>query len=348
MVVHKVDRPFGAEGKVLLFEAMDPTEKSVAWLVERGVDVSVGKKMWDPDFRRFSEDEIIHAAEGCVAVMGASGAHFTRRVIASLPTLRIISKFGMGYDSIDVGAATEHGIVVTNTPDDFNLTAVAEHTIASILALKKQLLVWTPAFMRSGGWRGDVFARYLTGNTIGIVGFGRIGRSVATRLAGWGVKIVIYDPFARDLPEGVTSVSLDDLLRTSDVVTLHATPTAETHHMIGSAELALMKPSALLINTGRHSLVDYGALREVLRERRIAGAALDVFEIEPPDPQDMLFRLDNVLVTPHSAAWTFETVESMGWHGARNLWALMSGEGTADIVNPEVLTMINGRESVEE
>ncbi len=340
MTVHKVDRPIGVSGKVLLFEAMDPTEQSVAWLVERGVDVSVGKKMWDRDFKRFSEDEIIHAAQGCVAVMGASGAHFTRKVIASLPALRVISKFGMGYDSIDVAAATEHGIVVTNTPDDFNLTAVAEHTIASILALKKQFLVWTPGFMRSGGWRGDVFAGYLTGNTVGIVGFGRIGRSVAARLAGWGVKILIHDPFARDLPDDVTSVSLEDLLRASDVVTLHATPTAQTRHMIGSDELALMKPSALLINTGRSSLVDYAALREALRERRIAGAALDVFEVEPPDPGDLLFSLDNVLVTPHSAAWTFETVESMGWHGARNLWAVMSGEGTADIVNPQALSSI--------
>ena len=322
---------------VLVFERMDPTDRSIQWLQEKGLNLTLGKRMWDEGFRRFSEEEIITAAQSYVGVMGASGAHFTRRVVEALPELRFISKFGMGYDSIDVAAATEHGILVSNTPDDFNLVAVAEHTIASMLALKKKLLVWTPEFMRQGGWRGGVFAHYLSGNTVGIIGLGRIGRAVTERLVGWRVDILAYDPFIEVAPAGITLTDLQTLLTRSDVVSLHAAPTPENHHLIDGEALLQMKQSALLINTGRASLVDYAALRDALASGRIAGAALDVYDTEPPDVDDPLFSTANVLVTPHSAAWTFETVESMGWHGARNLWAMISGEGVANIVNPEVL-----------
>ena len=325
----------GGNARVLVFERMDPTDRSIEWLREKGLDLTLGKRMWDPGFQRYSEDQIIAAAKGYDAAMGASGAQFSRRVIESLPELRFISKFGMGYDSIDVAAATERGILVSNTPDDFNLLAVAEHTIASMLALKKQLLVWTPGFMRNGGWRGDVFARYLAGNTVGIIGLGRIGRAVAERLAGWRAEIIAYDPFVEDAPPNVSLVDLPSLLERSDIVTLHATPSAGNRHIIDRAALARMKPSALLINTGRASLVDYAALREVLATRRIGGAALDVYETEPPDPDDPLFRAENVLATPHSAAWTFETLESMGWHGARNLWAMMNAEPNEDVINAD-------------
>lgn len=325
----------GGSARVLVFEQMDPTDRSIDWLREKGLELTLGKRMWDRGFQRYTEDQIIAAAKGHVAAMGASGAHFTRRVIEALPGLRFISKFGMGYDSIDVDAASERGILISNTPDDFNLLAVAEHTIACMLALKKQLLVWTPAFMRNGGWRGDIFARYLAGNTVGIVGLGRIGRAVAERLAGWRVDIIAYDPFIEDAPPNVSLVDLVSLLERSDIVTLHATPNADNRHLIDAAALARMKPTALLVNTGRASLVDYGALRQALAAHRIGGAALDVYETEPPAPDDPLFSAGNVLVTPHSAAWTAETLESMGWHGARNLWSMISGEGSADIVNPE-------------
>lgn len=328
-----------ALGRVFVFEQMDPTGKSLQWLRDQGVDLTLGKMMWEPGFRCFSEDEIVAAADGFVAVMGASGARFTRRVIDALPSLRFISKYGIGYDTVDVDAATDRGILVSNTPDDFNVLAVAEHTVACILALKKQLLTWTPEFMRQGGWRGDVFAGYLAGNTVGIVGLGRIGRSVAERLAGWNVKIVAHDPFTSDVPAGVEMVDLPTLLGAADVVTLHASPRPDNRRMIDETALARMKRTALLINTGRAWLVDYPALRTALQARRIAGAALDVFEVEPPDVSDPLFRMDNVLVTPHAAAWTFETLESMGWHGARNLWSMMNDEPAADVINADAVRL---------
>ena len=182
--------------RVLVFERIDPTEESVAWLESKGVSITRGRAMWSKGFRRYAEPEIIDAARGFAAVMGASGAHFTRSVIAALPDLKYISKYGIGVDSIDLAAASERGIRVTNTPVDTQVVPVCEHAIAMMLALKKRLTSWTPQFMADGGWRGDIFASSLAGATVGIVGFGRIGRGVAQRLAGWDVEILALRPDA--------------------------------------------------------------------------------------------------------------------------------------------------------
>jgi D-3-phosphoglycerate dehydrogenase / 2-oxoglutarate reductase len=321
--------------RVFAFERMDPTGKSLDWLRERGVELTLGYALWESPFWRYDEDAFIAVARGHIAVMGASGTRITRRIIEALPELRFIAKYGIGVDSIDVEAATEHGVLVTNTPEDSQVTTVCEHAIALMLALQKQLLTWTPAFMRDGGWRGTVFATPMLGATVGIVGFGRIGRGVAERLAGWGTKILACDPYVAEAPPGVTLTDLPTLLAASDIVTLHATPTAENRGLIDAQALGRMKPTAVLINTGRGWLVDYTALRKALTEGKLAGAALDVYEREPPDRNDPLFAMKNVICTPHVAAWTYEGVQNLGWHAARNLWALIGGEGQADIVNPE-------------
>jgi D-3-phosphoglycerate dehydrogenase len=324
------DRP-----RAFVFERFESTGKSLDWLKERGVDLTLGYGLWETPFWRYSEDEFIAMAAGHVAVMGASGTRITRRVIEALPDLRYIAKFGIGVDSIDMAAATEHGILVANTPEDSQVTTVCEHAIGLMLAVKKQLHAWTPQFMRAGGWRGTIFATPMLGATVGIVGLGRIGRGVAQRLAGWGVTILAYDPYVKDAPPGVVLTGLPELLERSDVVTLHATPTAENKGLIDGPALARMKETAILVNAGRGWLVDYPALREALTQKRIAGAGLDVYDREPPDPADVLFSLPNVIATPHVAAWTFDGIQNVGWHGARNLWAMISGEGDADIVNPE-------------
>jgi len=323
--------------RLFVFERFDPTEKSLEWLRERGVELTLGYAMWETPFWRHSEDQLIAKAKGHVGLMGASGTRITRRVIESLPELRFVSKFGIGVDSIDIDAATEHGVAVTNTPEESQVTTVCEHAIAMMLALQKQFPTWTQEFMRKGGWRGTVYALAMLGATVGIVGLGRIGRGVAQRLSGWGTRILAYDPYVREAPEAVTLTDLDSLLERSDIVTLHASPSAENRKLIGRAALARMKPTALLINTGRGWLVDYAALREALAAGRIAGAAIDVYESEPPDPADPLFTLPNVLCTPHIGAWTYDGTQNVGWHGARNAWALLSGEGHADVVNPEAL-----------
>jgi D-3-phosphoglycerate dehydrogenase / 2-oxoglutarate reductase len=286
-------------------------------------------------FKRFSEDEFITRAKPCIALMGASGTRITRRVIEALPSLRYISKFGIGVDSIDIDAATEHGILVSNTPNDYQIFTVSEHAVAMMLALAKQLGTWTPEFMRAGGWRGLTHSATLRGATVGIVGLGRIGRGVAQRLSGWETRIIAYDPYLKEPPPGVTLVGLGELIAQSDFITLHATPGPENVRMFNKDLFAAMKPTAYLVNTGRGSLVDYPALREALEAGEIAGAALDVFDQEPPRTDDPLFRNPNVICTPHVAAWTADGTEGIGFHAARNLWALISGEGHADIVNPE-------------
>ena len=320
---------------ILAFERYDPTDASLDWLAEKGVRVKRGHPLWVMPFQRYSEDELIAQAQGCVALMGASGTRISRRVIEALPELRYISKYGVGYDSIDMEAATEHGILVSNTPNDFQIFTVSEHAVAMMLALAKQFSTWTPQFMREGGWRGLTHSAILRGATVGVIGLGRIGRGVVQRLSGWETTILGYDPYLTEAPPGVTLTPLADLIARSDFITLHAAPGADNRHMLGRAAFAAMKPNAYLINTGRGSLIDYAALREALETRRIAGAALDVFDQEPPRPDDPLFGYPNVICTPHVAAWTKEGTEGIGWHAARNLWAMISGDGHADIVNPE-------------
>jgi len=320
---------------VLAFERYDPTDKSLDWLVEQGLRVKRGHALWEMPFQRYSEDELIAQAQGCIALMGASGTRISRRVIESLPELRFISKYGIGFDSIDMEAATECGVLVSNTPNDFQIFTVSEHAVAMMLALAKQFWTWTPEFMRQGGWRGLTHSATLRGATVGIVGLGRIGRGVAQRLSGWEAKILGYDPYLTQAPEGVEMVDLKALISRSDFITLHAAPGPDNRNMLNREAFAAMKPNAYVVNTGRGSLIDYVALREALETKRIAGAALDVFDVEPPRVDDPLFRYPNVICSPHVAAWTTEGTAGIGWHAARNLWAMISGEGHADIVNPE-------------
>jgi D-3-phosphoglycerate dehydrogenase / 2-oxoglutarate reductase len=329
-MTHPPNRP-----RVFAFERNDPSDDPLTWLAERGVEVVLGKAMWAKGFKRFTEEEIIAAADGFDGVIGASGANFTRRVIDALPRLKFISKFGVGVDSIDIAHATEKGVLVCNTPVENQAAPVSEHAIAMMLTLRKRLHQWTPAFMAGGGWRADIFCDVIAGSTVGIVGLGRIGGGVAKRLLGWDARILGYDPFLKEAPRGVELTSLDRLLAESDVVTLHAVPTPENRGLINADALSRMKKTAILINTGRASLVDYPALRNALAEGKIWGAGLDVFEPEPPDPKDPLFQMKNVVVSPHSATWNLAGLSQVGWFAARNMWSMISGEGEAAIVNPE-------------
>ena len=251
-------------------------------------------------FNRFSEPEFLERARPCVAVMGASGMRISKSVIRALPNLRFISKYGVGVDMIDIAAATKRGARVSNTPNDFQIFTVCGHAIAMMLALAKQFCAWTPEIMRAGGWRGLTHSAPVRGSTTGVVGLGRIGRGVASRLSGWDAKIVGHDPFLREAPADVGLVSPQAPLGRSDFIALHAAPGAENRNMLDAKAFAAMKPNAFVINTGRGSLVDYPALREALAQKRIADAALDVFDQKPPRVDDPLFRTPNVICTPLS------------------------------------------------
>ena len=326
--------------RVLIHERVRPDDGSIQWLRDCGVQVMLGQANIDTEFKRYSDDQLILAMQGMDGALGSSSAHFNSHVIESLPQLRFISKIGIGVDNIDLTAATRRGVLVSNTPGDDDYAAVAEHAIALMLALRKRLPTWNLDYMRKGGWRSDVYSSMLDGTTVGIVGLGRIGRQVVRRLAGWNVSILAFDPFIQEAPNGVVMTGLDGLLAEADVVTLHCPPTNDNHHIIDARALSLMKHSAILINTGRGSLVDYAALKSALRGGMIAGAGLDVYEVEPPDPSDDLFRFDNLICTPHVASWTLDGYLNRRRHAARNMVAMLTGVGHADVVNAEA--RVNG------
>jgi glyoxylate reductase len=262
--------------------------------------------------------------------------------------LRIIAQYAVGYDNIDVDCATRHGVYVTNTPDVLT-EAVAELTWALILAAARRI-VEADHYVRSGEWWRDgtgwhpelMLGVELKGKTIGIIGFGRIGRAVARIAAkGFGMKVLYYSRHraSEDVERELNAryVDLDTLLRESDVVTIHVPLTRETYHMIGERELKLMKPSAILVNTARGAVVDTEALLKALRERWIAAAALDVFEQEPLPPNHPLTRLENVVLAPHIGSATREAREAMTCAVLENLLAFRDGKVPPNLVNRDVV-----------
>jgi D-3-phosphoglycerate dehydrogenase len=261
-------------------------------------------------------------------------------VMDAAPALRIVCKHGVGVDNIDVGAATARGIPVMYTPDT-NYASVAEHTVALLLALLRRV----PALDRRV--RDGVFEKAgydgaeLGTKTVGIVGFGRVGRRVAALLAPFGAGLLVHDPEAAlETPPSVVRVErLEDLLAAVDVVTLHCPLTDETRGLIDAAAIARMRPGVYLVNTSRGGVVREDDLLEALQSGRVAGAALDVFEREPPDLDAPLFALENVIATPHVAGVSDATLPAMGMAAARHVLAALNGEELESraVLNPEVL-----------
>jgi D-3-phosphoglycerate dehydrogenase len=260
----------------------------------------------------------------------------TPQVMPALTKCKVISRYGIGVDMVDLATATEHNIMVCNVPD-YCIEEVSTHTIAFLLALNRHLLTHH-THVSSGKWGGvgGGAPSRLAGQVMGIVGLGNIGRAVARKAAGLGLKLLGYDPYLA--PEqaqalGIELVGLEDLLRRADYVSLHCPLTDETRHLIGQARLALMKPSAYLINMARGPVVDQSALYQALTTGIIKGAALDVLEKEPPAPDDPLLRLGNVILTPHAASWTTEAVEQLRRETTRNVVTVLQGKLPRSIVN---------------
>ncbi|MFA0759216.1 MAG: hypothetical protein PVTTEEND_000152 [Candidatus Fervidibacter sp.] len=243
--------------------------------------------------------------------------------------LKVIGRFGVGVDNVDLEAARRRRIRVVYTPGA-NADAVAEHTLALLLALAKRLRFWHDALVR-----GDYHLRWternwqLQGKTLGIVGFGHVGRAVARRAQAFGMRLLVFDPLvsAETVASfGAERVNLDDLLRESDFVTLHVPLTDETRHLINREHLALMKQGSFLVNTARGEVCDLDALYEALQAGQLAGVALDVFPDEPPDVSHPIFRHPNFLGTPHVAAHTPETLEHMALVVAEQVLKVLRGE----------------------
>jgi lactate dehydrogenase-like 2-hydroxyacid dehydrogenase len=255
--------------------------------------------------------------------------------------LRVVSNHGVGYDNVDLAAATERGVIVCNTPGVLT-DAVADLTMALIVALARRLFE-AQRFVAEGRWRPGTampLGSDVRGKTLGIVGYGRIGRAVAQRAQAFGIASCFYDVLGESAGDGVCSYrELDDVLRGSDFVSLHVNLTEQTRRFIGARELSLMRPTAYLINTSRGQVVDQEALVEVLRAGTIAGAALDVLEREPPAPDDLVLHLPNVIVLPHIGSATRETRRATLDLAIDNLLTALRGDTPRCVVNPEALAV---------
>ncbi len=251
------------------------------------------------------------------------------------PRLRLIGVLRGGTENVAIAAATCRGIAVANTPGR-NARAVAECTVGLILAEVRNL-ARAHASLIQGHWRREfpnsAAIPELNGKTVGLIGFGAVGRIVAQLLVGFGCRILVYDPYLPEVSPPCESVSLTELLAQSDIVSLHARLTPETHHLLGREELRRMKPSAILVNTARSALVDESALIDALRERWIMGAALDVFDTEPLPPDHPFLSLDNVTLTPHLAGSTIGAFRNSPRLFAEQLENFILGRGKLPIVN---------------
>lgn len=320
---------------VLLNPMLD--RKGQEWLEARA-DVTVVPSDSPP--ARLTE-----ALRSADAVIVRLPGRMTKDMIASAARLRAIATAGAGFDHIDVAAATDAGIPVVNSVG-IGPNPVAEHAVGLMLALARRIVVGD-ARLRRQGWTGrdELLVRdagtELSGKTVGIVGFGFIGRRVAAICAGaFSNRVLAYDPPLDDTVFAAAHVerrkSLRELLSESDFVTVHAPLSADTRHLVGHAELAMMKPTAYLINCARGGLVDPAALTEALRDGRIAGAGIDVFDPEPPERNHPLFGLENAIVTPHLAGLSRETNLRLSMSAAEQVLQVLAGDRPPRLVNPDV------------
>jgi len=337
--------------KVFVFAPADPTGDAHRTFEQNGCELIMGgKSALMPNGG--TEAELAQVASGCDAMIGSMirSAPISRRVLEGAPNLRVVAKYTIGCDDVDVEAATEMGIMVTHGPTESNWGGVAEGTVANMLCMLKKLRERDHYLKTDGPWRDDNhIGTYLgarsdgyRGITVGILGLGRVGSRVAHLLGPWNVRLIACDPYIDDAQfqrYGVERVDLDTLLRESDVLTLHVFLNRETRHMIGEKQLAQMKPSAILLNAARGPVVDEEARVRARNDKTIAGAALDVFE-EEPLPLDSPLRGmgDNVLLSPH--AISFNVGSGLGpaltWVTDSALQALR-GQVPDNVFNKEVI-----------
>jgi phosphoglycerate dehydrogenase-like enzyme len=278
--------------------------------------------------------EVIALIDGAVGAI-VSTDPFDERVLRSATALRVVARVGVGIDTVDVEVATEAEIVVTTTPG-LNEETVADHAVALMLAALRRVVEHDRS-VRNGAWdrMGPLTGWDLHRARVGIVGYGRIGRAVARRLTGFKVELRATDP-AVTADEGVRIVELDDLLQWADIVTLHLPGQPGRPPVIGRRELALLRPTAVVVNTARGGLIDEDALADALRTGRLRAAGLDVFEEEPPTGSPLV-ELDNVVLSPHIAGVSVQSVRAMTHHATRAVLDVLHGREPLGVVNPQAL-----------
>lgn len=282
--------------------------------------------------------ELLPALASANAVLVRSATKMDAEAIAAAPNLKVIARAGVGLDNVDIPAATAAKVLVVNAPTS-NIVSAAELAVSLLLAVARNVVPANLA-LKNGQWKRSQFGGVeLQGKTVGIIGMGKIGMLVAQRLAGFDMKFVAYDPYVKTAPTGgpeIKMVSLDELLATSDFVTIHIPKTAETQGLIDSAALAKMKPTAFVINAARGGVLDESALFDALTAGVIAGAGLDVYATEPCTDSP-LFGLDNVVATPHLGASTEEAQEKAGVAVAISVVAVFAGTEVPGEVNAKLI-----------
>jgi D-3-phosphoglycerate dehydrogenase len=283
-----------------------------------------------------TEEDIIKVAKDADGIINQR-VSITRRVIKSLNKCKVIVRYGVGVDNIDIKAATEYGIIVANVPD-YCVDEVSSHAIGLILGCARGIILFNSK-VKEKRW-GFSLAKPLfrtQGKTLGIFGLGRIGSAVAKKSIGFGLKIIACDPYVSKINTKIKMVDFPQLLSESDFISINASLTDETWHSFGEDELRAMKKSAYLINTARGAIVDEKILYNALRERWIAGAGIDVLEKEPPDWDNPLLKLDNVIFTPHSAFYSEESYIELKTRTAKAVLSVLNGKLPETIINPQVL-----------
>ena len=319
--------------RILLPQAIEA--EAVDLIKEAGIEIVLS-----PDPKPETVQPLMKGIQGVIL---RTGIKMTRALMSHGDDLWVISRTGAGVDNVDVPAATEMGVLVTCVPTA-NTNSVVEHTLALILSLVKQLPLMDREVREDHfNIRYKNIPRDLSGKTLGVLGLGRIGSELARICRhAFGMRILGYDPYLRPETKGplegwIEFSEMERLFRESDIISLHIPLLPATQKLIGPRELGWMKPDAFLVNTSRGGIIDEAALIECLKEKRIAGAGLDVFAQEPPEKNHPFKKLDHVILTPHTAGLTRESVLRMGLEAARSAIAVLQGGRPEGIVNPEVL-----------
>ncbi len=288
-----------------------------------------------------TEEDLLNFARHCHALMVSAVEPVTRRVIEGMRQLRIVSRYGIGVDNVDVKAATERGVLVTNVPD-YGLDEVADHAFTLMLAITRKLVVIDRS-LKQGLW-SEVQSKIKPLNSpssqvLGLLGFGNIAKRVALRAKPFGYKVIAYDPWVKRWEFSLLGVerveSLEELLRRSDVISIHVSLTEASRQMLGEKEVKLMKPSACIVNTSRGPVIDQRVLTRALQDGIIGGAALDVYETEPLPRDDPLRKLENVVLTPHISWYTEQSQERLQREVAKAVADALMGRRPEFVVNPE-------------